>query len=57
MGYEICNIDDDMGQSVLDQQKEHTIWREEEQLCNNQEEIARGSESLENSNDEGTTSW
>ena len=32
MGYEICNFDDDMGQSVLDQQEQNTIWREEEQF-------------------------
>ena len=57
MGYEICNIDDDLGQSVLDQQKQHTIWREEEQLCNNEEEIVGGGESVENSDDEGTTGW
>ena len=57
MGYEICNIDDDMGQSVLDQQEQHTIWREEKQLCNNQEEIVSGSESVENSDDEGATNW
>ena len=56
MGYEICNIDDDMGQSVLDQQEQHTIWREEEQLCNNQEEIVGRSESVENSDDDGETS-
>ena len=29
MGYEICNFDDDTGQSVLDQQEENTIQREE----------------------------
>ena len=57
MGYETCNIDDDMGQSVLDQQERHTIWQEEEQLCNNKEEIVSGSESVENSDNEGTTSW
>ena len=57
VGYEICNFDDDMGQSVLDQQEQHTIWREEEQLYNNEEEIVGRSESVENSDDEGTTSW
>ena len=57
MGYKICNCDDDMGQSVLDQKEHNTIWQEEEQLCNNQEEIVGGSESVENSDDDGATSW
>ena len=55
MGYEICNFDDDMVQSVLDQQEWNTIWREEEQPCNNQEDIVGGGESVENSNDDGAT--
>ena len=57
MGYEICNFDDDMGQIELDQQEQHTLQREEEQLCNNKEDIVGRSESVENSDDEGTTSW
>ena len=57
MGYEICNFDDDMGQSVLVQQEQNTIWQDEEHLCNNKEEIVGGSESVENSDNEGTTSW
>ena len=55
MGYGIRNVDDDMGQSVLDQPEQNTIWGEEEQLCNNEEEIVGRSESVENSDDEGTT--
>ena len=57
MGYEICNLEDDIGRSMLDQQEQHTIWREEEQLCNNMEEIFGGSKSVVISNDEGMTSW
>ena len=51
------NIDDDTGQSVLDQQEQRTIWQEEEQLCNNQEEIVGEGESVENSDDDGVTNW
>ena len=57
MGYEIFDFDDDLGQSVMDQQEQHTIWQEEELLCNNEEVIVSGSESVENSDNEGTTSW
>ena len=38
MGYEICDLDDDLGQSVLVQQEQHTFWRENEQLFNTTEE-------------------
>ena len=55
MGYEICNFDDDMGQSVLDQQEQNTIWREA--LYNKEEEIVGGSVSVETSDDDGTISW
>ena len=55
MGNKICNINDAMGQSMLDQQKQHTIWREAEQLYNNQKEIVGGSESVEKGNNVGTT--
>ena len=54
MGNKVCNANDEMGQSVLDQQKWNTVWREAEQLCNNQEEIDGGCESMENSDDVGT---
>ena len=46
MGYEICDFDDDLGQSVLVQQEQHTIWRENKQLCNLAEETDGGSESV-----------
>ena len=55
MGYEICDFDDDIGQSVLVQQEHHTIQRENEQLCNSAEETAGGSESVEKSDNDGTT--
>ena len=57
VGYEICSFDDDMGQSVLGQQEQNTIWREEEQLCNNQEEIVGRSDSVKNRDNDGATSW
>ena len=57
MGYKICNFDDDMGQSVLVQQEQNAIWREEQQLYNTTEETVSGSESVEKSNDIRTTSW
>ena len=47
MGYEICDLDDDLGQSVLVQQEQHTIRRENEQLCNSTEATDGGSESVE----------
>ena len=46
MGYEICDFDDDMGQSVLVQQEQHTIQRKNEQLCNSAEETDGKSESV-----------
>ena len=55
MGYKICDCDDDLGQRVLVQQEQHTIRRENEQLYNSAEEIVGGSESVENSDDEGMT--
>ena len=47
MGKIICNIIDEMGQSALEQQKWDTVWRGEEQLCNKEEEIDGGGESVE----------
>ena len=57
MGYEICDFDDVMGQSVLVQQEQHTIWRENEQLCNSTEEAVGRSESVEKSDNNGATGW
>ena len=57
MGYEICNCDDGMGQSVLVQQEQHTIWQEEQQIFNATEETVSEGKSLEESNDLRTTSW
>ena len=57
VGYEISDFDDDLGQSVLVQQEQHTIWRENEQLCNSAEETDGGSESVEKSDDNGMTGW
>ena len=57
MGYKICDCDDNLKQSMLVQQEQKTIWQENEQLCNSAEEIVGGSESVENSDDEGTTGW
>ena len=60
MGYEIYDLDDDLGQSVLvqqEQQEQHTIWQENEQLYNSAEETLCGSESVEKSNTDGTTGW
>ena len=57
MGYEICDFDDDLGQSVLVQQEQHNIRQENKQLCNLAEETAGGSESVEKSGDDGTTGW
>ena len=47
MGYEICDCDDNLGQSVLIQQEQKTIRRENEQLCSSTEEIVGRSESVE----------
>ena len=55
MGYDISDFDDDMGQSVLVQQEQHTIGRENEQLCNSSEAAVGGSESVENSDNDGRT--
>ena len=46
MGYELCNSDDDMGQSMLVQQEQNAIWREEQQLFSTTEETASGGESV-----------
>ena len=50
-------VDDDMKQSMLVQQEQHTIWRENEQLCNSTEETVGRSESVEKSDNNGATSW
>ena len=55
MGNEICNFDDDMGQSMLVQQEQKAIWREEQKLYNTTEETVRGSESVEDHDNIGTT--
>ena len=39
MGDEICNLDDEMGQSMLVQQEYKAIWCEEQQILNATEEI------------------
>ena len=57
MGYEICNFDDNMGQSVLVQQEQNAIWREEQQLFNTTEETVSRGESVEESGINGTTGW
>ena len=57
MGYEICNFDDDTGQSVLVQQEQNAIWREEQQLYNTKEETVSGGESVEESGSNGATGW
>ncbi len=57
MGYEICNSDDDMGQSMLVQQEQNAIWQEEQQLFNTTEETVTGGESVEASNINRTTGW
>ena len=38
MGNEICNIDDEMGQSMLVQQEYKVIWCEEQQISTTKEE-------------------
>ena len=38
MGDEICNLDDEVGQSVLVQQERNAIWREKQQIFNTTEE-------------------
>ena len=50
-------FDDDMGQSMLVQQEQHTIRRENEQICNSTEETVGGSESVEKSDNNGATGW
>ena len=57
MGYKICDFDDDLGQSVLVQQEQHTIRRENEQLCNSTEATDGRIESVKKSDDDGTTDW
>ena len=55
MGYKICDFDDDIRQSVLVQQGQHTIWRENKQLCNSTEETVGRSENVEKSDNNGMT--
>ena len=60
MGYELCTFDDDMGQSMLVQQKQNAIWQEEQeeqQLFNTTEETVNGGESVEESGINGATGW
>ena len=57
MGYELCNSDDDMGQSVLVQQEQNAIWQAEQQLFNTTDETDGRSESLEKRNEKRTNSW
>ena len=57
MAYEICNFDDAMGQSVLVQQEQNAIWREEQQLYNTMEETVSGGESVEESSNNRATGW
>ena len=57
MGYGICNFDDDMGQSVLVQQEQNAIGREEQQLYNTTEETVSGGESVEESGNNEATGW
>ena len=57
MGNEICNLDDEVGQSVLVQQEQNAIWRAEQQLFNTTEETDGGSKSLEKRNVKRMTSW
>ena len=57
MGNKFCNTNDEMGQSVLDQQKWNTVWQEAEQRYNNQEEIDGRGESMENGDNVGMTNW
>ena len=52
-----CDFDDDLGQSMLVQQEQHTIRRENEQLCNSAGETDGRSESVEKSDNDGTTGW
>ena len=52
---EICNSDDDMGQSVLVQQEQNTIQREKQQQFNTMEETVSGGESVEASDTNRTT--
>ena len=50
MGDEICNLDDEVGQSVLVQQEQNAIWQAEQHIFNTTEETNGGSESLEKYN-------
>ena len=53
----VLEFDDDMGQSVLVQQEQNAIWREEQQLFNTTEETVSGGESVEESGINGATGW
>ena len=57
MGYKICNVDDVKGQSVLVQQEQNAIWREEQQIFNTTEVTVSRGESVEESDINGTTGW
>ena len=57
MGDKICDCNDDMGQSMLVQQEQNIIWREEQQIFNATEETVSGGKSVEESNDLRMTSW
>jgi len=57
MGYEICNSDDDMGQSLLVQQEQNAIWQEEQQLFSTMDETVSGGESVEESSNNRATGW
>ena len=57
MGDKICNFDDDVGQSVLVQPKQNTIWREEQQIFNTAEETISRGENMEESDNNGETGW
>ena len=57
MGDEICNLDDDVGQSELVQQEQNAIWQEEQQVFNTTEETISGGESMEESGNNRETGW
>ena len=50
MGDEICDSDDEMGQSVLVQTEQNAFWREEKPMYNNSAATDGGSTSLEKCN-------
>ena len=57
MGDEICNFDDEVGQSMLVQQEQNAIWRAEQHIFNTTEETDDRSESMEKRNEKRMTSW